>query len=102
MLRIQKKYKFNYHWTARSSPKLVFGRTISFTSYPASIHSQDDFYQISLHDHHPGVTKITVTGTAVNLNFRRNLNITDQVRLKWFGDCERVINKDTSKLGVKI
>lgn len=62
MLRIQKKYKLRYHVVGKVKSNLVPGQTISFTSYPASIHSQDDFYQIFLDDG----SRVTVTGTALN------------------------------------
>lgn len=61
MLRIQKKYSFNYHLTGKSKSDLVPGRIVSFTSYPGSIHSQDDFYQIQMNDD----SKVTITGTAL-------------------------------------
>lgn len=47
--------------TGRSNTELVPGRAISFTSYPGSIHSQDDFYQIQINDD----SKVTVVGTAL-------------------------------------
>ncbi len=62
MLRIQKKYKFNYHLTGNPNSESIPGHTISFTSYPASIHSQDDFYQINLNKS----SRVTVAGTALN------------------------------------
>ncbi|XP_065210188.1 putative phospholipase B-like 2 isoform X2 [Planococcus citri] len=74
MLRVQKKYNFNYHLTGRSNAELVPGRTISFTSYPGAIHSQDDFYQILVND---GST-VTVTGTALlTLNWKDEGKKTD-------------------------
>lgn len=46
---------------------LVPGRIISFTSYPAAIHSQDDFYRIFLNDG----SKIILTGTAINTELKK-------------------------------
>lgn len=46
MLRILKKYEFNFK-TTQSSDKLVAGSTISMSSYPGIIFSIDDFYLIS-------------------------------------------------------
>lgn len=48
--------------TGASGAALVPGRVVTFTSYPGTIHSQDDFYQVS-------DKSLTVTGTAIkNLN----------------------------------
>ena len=44
MLRINKRYDFQFRMTADSTSKPVPGRTISFSSYPGSIFSGDDFY----------------------------------------------------------
>lgn len=63
MLRVQKRYRFAFHKTAQKDSPLVPGQVLAFTSYPGSIHSQDDFYQIS------GSTNLTITGTVIkNLN----------------------------------
>uniref|UniRef100_A0A1B6G302 Phospholipase B-like n=1 Tax=Cuerna arida TaxID=1464854 RepID=A0A1B6G302_9HEMI len=65
MLRVQKRYHFGFHMTGRSGTRVVVpGQVVVFTSYPGTIHSQDDFYQVS------GTgTPLTVSGTAIkNLN----------------------------------
>uniref|UniRef100_A0A1B6DDF0 Phospholipase B-like n=2 Tax=Clastoptera arizonana TaxID=38151 RepID=A0A1B6DDF0_9HEMI len=63
MLRVQKRYRFSFHNTAERNSPLVPGQVLAFTSYPGSIHSQDDFYQIS------GSTNLTITGTVIkNVN----------------------------------
>lgn len=64
MLRIHKKYKFGYHWTAAPESELIPGEEISFTSYPGAIHSQDDYYKIHINDGQ----SITVTGTDIHAN----------------------------------
>lgn len=46
MLRVQKRYKFGLHQVADPDAPLVPGHVMVFTSYPGSLHSQDDFYQI--------------------------------------------------------
>jgi len=47
MLRILKTYKFHYHQTAAKGSPVIPGYTMSFSSYPASLTSGDDFYVIS-------------------------------------------------------
>jgi len=44
MLRINKRYDFGFRQTADSASPSIPGRTISFSSYPGSIFSGDDFY----------------------------------------------------------
>lgn len=44
MLRINKRYDFGFRQTADPAAAPVPGRTISFSSYPGSIFSGDDFY----------------------------------------------------------
>jgi len=44
MLRINKRYDFQFRMTSDSTSKPIPGRTISFSSYPGSIFSGDDFY----------------------------------------------------------
>ncbi|XP_075220936.1 putative phospholipase B-like lamina ancestor isoform X2 [Lycorma delicatula] len=47
MLRVQKRYKFGLHEFEDPDASLVTGQVMVFTSYPGSLHSQDDFYQIT-------------------------------------------------------
>lgn len=44
MLKIVKTYRFNYHQTPEAGSRLVTNTDITFTSYPGSIASSDDFY----------------------------------------------------------
>lgn len=88
MLRLQKRYHFGLH-SLGSDEEEVPGSVITFTSYPGTIHSQDDFYQISSSD---GPVKLTVSGITIkNLNqsLWARAHLTDQVeyllqRLKLF------------------
>ncbi|XP_046987012.1 putative phospholipase B-like lamina ancestor isoform X1 [Schistocerca americana] len=47
MLRLLKRYELNYHEAPDEVSDIVPGQVIEFSSYPGSIHSQDDFYVIS-------------------------------------------------------
>ncbi|KAL7642454.1 UNVERIFIED_CONTAM: hypothetical protein RMT77_007015 [Armadillidium vulgare] len=48
MLRVQKKYIFPFGFTSISkSSAIVPGHTATFSSYPAYLHSGDDFYTLS-------------------------------------------------------
>lgn len=76
MTRILKRYKLNYHKTAKD-PKLVHGTSIDFSGYPGSITSQDEFYIINGENH-----RIAVTGTALrnyNPKLWKEVNINEQV-----------------------
>lgn len=76
MTRILKRYKLKYHPTA-TSPDVVPGASIDFSSYPGSVTSQDEFYIIRGHEH-----KMAVTGTSLrnyNSKLWHEVNITDQV-----------------------
>uniref|UniRef100_A0A8D8M7Y8 Phospholipase B-like lamina ancestor n=1 Tax=Cacopsylla melanoneura TaxID=428564 RepID=A0A8D8M7Y8_9HEMI len=46
MLRIQKRYNFAYHDSGDEDSDLVNGRIITFSSYPGTIFSGDDYYQV--------------------------------------------------------
>ncbi|KAI5716054.1 hypothetical protein M8J76_000111 [Diaphorina citri] len=46
MLRIQKRYNFAYHSTGDVDSDLVNGRIQTFSSYPGTIFSGDDYYQV--------------------------------------------------------
>lgn len=66
MLRILKRYEFNFHILADPKSSLIPGTRITFTGYPGAISSHDDFYVIKSNEkfieHH-----LTVTGTAINV-----------------------------------
>lgn len=47
MLRIVKKYKFNYHFSREAKSHVVPGSNIIFSGYPGVLASTDDFYKIS-------------------------------------------------------
>lgn len=44
MLKVVKTYRFNYHHSPEAGSRLVTNTDITFTSYPGSIASSDDFY----------------------------------------------------------
>lgn len=44
MLKVVKTYRFNYHHSPEPGSRLVINTDITFTSYPGSIASSDDFY----------------------------------------------------------
>jgi len=46
MLRIQKRYRFNYK-ESKYTHRLVLGHDMTFSSYPGFLYSLDDFYLIS-------------------------------------------------------
>nr|XP_018907684.1 PREDICTED: uncharacterized protein LOC109037460 [Bemisia tabaci]XP_018907685.1 PREDICTED: uncharacterized protein LOC109037460 [Bemisia tabaci] len=68
MLRVQKKYAFGYHRTGSPESALAPGRTLLFSSYPGSLHSQDDLYLIASDKG----KKLFVIGTAIQ-NFNTSL-----------------------------
>ncbi|KAL1140269.1 hypothetical protein AAG570_000201 [Ranatra chinensis] len=70
MLRLQKRYNFSYHLNTTNTSGLIPGRAIEFTSYPGTLHSQDDFYQIS------GAKPFIVSGAAIKIY---NQNLWDEV-----------------------
>uniref|UniRef100_A0A7G3AVB3 Phospholipase B-like n=1 Tax=Lutzomyia longipalpis TaxID=7200 RepID=A0A7G3AVB3_LUTLO len=47
MLRIVKKYKFNYHFSRDHKSHVIPGSNIIFSGYPGVLASTDDFYKIS-------------------------------------------------------
>ncbi|CAB3221806.1 unnamed protein product [Arctia plantaginis] len=76
MTRLLKRYKLNYHKTAKSS-ELVYGTSVAFSGYPGSITSQDEFYIINGENH-----RMAVTGTALrnyNSKLWKDVSIMDQV-----------------------
>lgn len=60
MLKIVKTYRFNYHHGPDAASRLVTNTDITFTSYPGSIASSDDFY-IAMGKH----TRIIVGGITL-------------------------------------
>ncbi|KAK9512185.1 hypothetical protein O3M35_000660 [Rhynocoris fuscipes] len=66
MLRLHKRYDFGYHMTSSKNSPLTPGQEMVFTSYPAALYSQDDFYQIK------GEKMMTVAGVGIT-NFNRTL-----------------------------
>ncbi|EDW73026.1 uncharacterized protein Dwil_GK17322 [Drosophila willistoni] len=46
MLRIQKRYKFHYHFSPNQRSQTVPGVDITFTGYPGILGSTDDFYVV--------------------------------------------------------
>lgn len=65
MLRVQKRYHMRLHMTGANGAAPVPGQEVTFTSYPGTIHSQDDFYQMD-------GTGLTVSGTVIK-NFNKTL-----------------------------
>lgn len=46
MLRMLKRYKFHYNYSDHNKPHQVAGVDITFTGYPGSLASSDDFYVV--------------------------------------------------------
>ncbi|KAL1450762.1 hypothetical protein WDU94_003087 [Cyamophila willieti] len=61
MLRIQKRYNFAYHDSGDEDSDLVNGRIVTFSSYPGTIFSGDDYYQVKS----SGGEMLTVVGTEL-------------------------------------
>lgn len=84
MLRVQKRYHFGLHMTGATGTGKVPGQVVAFTSYPGSIHSQDDFYRVL--DSGSTLARLTVSGTSIkNLNqsLWAEAGLTDQVSVVW-------------------
>lgn len=47
MLRMHKHYYFRYHLSPNTKSHIVPGTNISFTGYPGTLYSSDDFYVVS-------------------------------------------------------
>lgn len=47
MSRIHKHYNFRYHLSAKHKSQIIPGVNISFTGYPGTIYSADDFYFVN-------------------------------------------------------
>ncbi|EDV96317.1 putative phospholipase B-like lamina ancestor [Drosophila grimshawi] len=79
MLRIQKRYKFHYHFTPDSRSNTVPGADITFTGYPGIIGSTDDFYVVK--GRH---VQSIVGGVGIkneNLSLWQGVNVTNMVPL---------------------
>lgn len=77
MLRMIKKYKFNFHFSESHKSNIVPGSNIEFTGYPGAIASQDDFYMIS-----GRLSKLTVGGVKMqnnNTNVWKTIDLQDTV-----------------------
>ncbi|XP_067010780.2 putative phospholipase B-like lamina ancestor [Anabrus simplex] len=68
MLRVRKRYEFNYHMTSAPDAAVVPGQVISFTSYPGALHSQDDLYLVSGAGSQTKKHQLAVVGTAISNN----------------------------------
>ncbi|CAN8017033.1 unnamed protein product [Ixodes persulcatus] len=79
MLRIEKKYKFPWHLTSKSS-ETIPGHTISMSSYPGKLDSVDDFYLAS--------TGLAITETSLENNNDSLWNLVrpDNAPLTWVRD----------------
>ncbi|KAK7862396.1 hypothetical protein R5R35_004171 [Gryllus longicercus] len=66
MQRIMKKYEFHYHLTSTQNSPEVPGKVISFSSYPAILFSQDDFYSISGSKDKATKHQLVISGTTIN------------------------------------
>jgi len=60
MLKVVKTYRFNYHHSPEAGSRLVTNTDITFTSYPGSIASSDDFY-LAIGKH----TRVIVAGITL-------------------------------------
>lgn len=79
MLRIQKRYKFHYHFTPNQRTNTVPGVDITFTGYPGILGSTDDFYIVKGRQ-----VQSIVAGVGIkneNVALWKNVNITDAVPL---------------------
>jgi hypothetical protein len=77
MLRMQKKYRFHYHFSADAKSHVVPGSSISFTGYPAGLASTDDFYLVQ-----GKLTKLAVLGVSLrnkNANLWNNMDLEKSV-----------------------
>lgn len=67
MLKMVKTYRFNYHHGPEAN-RLVVNTDITFTSYPGSIASSDDFY-LAIGKH----TRVIIAGISIKHNNALNL-----------------------------
>lgn len=79
MLRIQKRYKFHYHFGPNQRTNTVPGVDITFTGYPGILASTDDFYIVKGRQ-----VQSIVAGVAMkneNLGLWKSVNINQAVPL---------------------
>lgn len=79
MLRIQKRYKFHYHFSPNQRTNTVPGVDITFTGYPGILGSTDDFYIIKGRQ-----VQSIVAGVGIrneNLDLWRSVNVEESVPL---------------------
>ncbi|XP_044737596.1 putative phospholipase B-like lamina ancestor [Chrysoperla carnea] len=90
MLRILKRYDFNYHTLSDPKSPLIPGTRIIFTGYPGAISSHDDFYEIKSnnvpHD-------LVVTGTTINIFNKKQFNHIDSEDLILLGPRVMAANR---------
>lgn len=78
MLKMFKQYEFRYHQVKSDKAPLVKGTKILFSSYPAAIHSMDDFYIVSGSSGH----NLAIAGTPITIfdqRIWRNATAKEQV-----------------------
>ncbi|XP_014087207.2 putative phospholipase B-like lamina ancestor [Bactrocera oleae] len=79
MLRIQKRYKFHYHFSPNKRSNTVPGVDITFTGYPGILGSTDDFYIVKGRQ-----VQSIVGGVGIkneNLDLWKTVNITQALPL---------------------
>lgn len=79
MLRIQKRYKFHYHFSPNQRTNTVPGIDITFTGYPGILGSTDDFYIVKGRQ-----VQSIVSGVGIkndNLNLWRTVDVHESVPL---------------------
>ncbi|XP_058828649.1 putative phospholipase B-like lamina ancestor [Topomyia yanbarensis] len=68
MLRVVKKYTFNYHFSSEATvDRVVPSTNIVFTGYPAALSSMDDFYMLSGKRHKMVAAGIKIENDNLNL-----------------------------------
>lgn len=79
MLRIQKRYKFHYHFGPNQRTNTVPGVDITFTGYPGILASTDDFYVVKGRQ-----VQSIVAGVGIkneNLDLWKSVNVNDAMPL---------------------
>lgn len=79
MLRIQKRYKFRYHFSPDQRSNSVPGVDVSFTGYPGILGSTDDFYIVKGRQVHSIVAGVTIKNE--NLDLWKVVDVTDAIPL---------------------
>ncbi|KAK2581862.1 hypothetical protein KPH14_002325 [Odynerus spinipes] len=71
MLRLLKRYKFNYHMsTGKSAPPRVPNRSIIMSSYPGALSSFDEFYLVTAENR-----ELILAGTPLSVPARNPWNV---------------------------